>query len=315
VLKSSCYLIDWTAVSSKIHSPENFIEELGMEGITWQTLKGFYGYKDRIYYDGVSIHSNGRDDMGVFCELSGQGCRVFETYGHGDFTRLYDDLLFHTPQTHFTRIDIAFDDHDGILDMDRLFYDTDNENFVSKFDDFESISGRKKGIRGKSVNFGNKGSPVFIRIYNKAAERGLTDGSHWIRVELQLRDDRAEAFARRFVACGEDSVGDTFLGILNNYLRFVVPQHDDSNRWRWPMADYWARFIGAAERVRLFQRPGTEYNLHDLENFVFKQAGNAISTYIDIKGEDAFMDALKKRGTHKNPKYEQLRAKHRQRNV
>lgn len=305
-LESSFYLIDWTSISSKIHSPEDIIEELGMEGVPWQTIKGARGYRDRLYYDCVSIHYNGRDDMGVWCELSGQGCRAFETHGHGDFIKLYDNFLYHTSQTNFTRIDIAFDDHDGLLEMDKLFWDTYNKNFVSRFKDYDLHVGSK----GTSIEHGRKGSDVMIRIYDKAKERGLTDGSHWIRVELQLRDERAEAFARKLVHGGYDSIGETFLGVLNNYLRYVVPSETDQERDRWPMTDYWARFIGAAERIRLFQRPGTEYNLLDLENFVFKQAGNAINTYIDIKGEDAFMDSLKKRGTWRNPKYEQLKAKY-----
>ena len=309
--EKSFYLLDYLSFTSKIHSPENIIENLGFQGVAWQTIKGACGYRDRLYYDCVAIHYNGRDDMGVWCEMTGQGCRVFETYGHGDWHKLLEDILYHGSQMNITRIDIAFDDHDGLLDMDRLFWDTYKNNFVSKHDCFEINYGSK----GITIYFGRKGSDLMIRIYDKAAERGLTDGSHWTRVELQLRDERAEAFARRFVAGGEASVGETFLGILKNYLRYVKPSKTDADRDRWPMTTYWKRFIGTAQRVLLFQRPGTEYNLYDLENFVFKQAGNAISTYIDIKGESAFMDALKNRGTHKNPKYEQLKAKHRQRDV
>jgi len=33
---------------------------------------------------------------------------------------------------------------------------------------------------------------VLVRIYDKAAERGFTDGRRWARVSLQLRDKRAE---------------------------------------------------------------------------------------------------------------------------
>lgn len=306
--EKSLYLLDYTTFSSKIHSTENIIEMLGMQGITFQVIKGFYGYKDRLYYDCVSIHYNGSADMGVCCEMSGQGCRAFESFGHSDWIELYKDILYHKPDTNITRIDIAFDDHDGLLPLDKMFLDTMKGNFVSKHEYWEA----KASSKGTTLNFGLQGSKTMVRIYDKAAERGLTDGTHWVRVELQLRAEHAENFARRLITGGYDTVSREFLGILKNYLRFVKPSKTDQDRDRWPMTRYWKRFIGAAERIRLFERPGTEYNLYDLENFVFKQAGNAISTYIDIKGEAAFMDALKKRGTHQNPKYEQLKAKHKQ---
>jgi phage replication initiation protein len=306
-LDKSFYLLDYLSFTSKIHSPENIIEMLGLQNITWQTIKGARGYRDKLYYDCCNIHYNGRDDMGVWCELSGQGCRVFESFGHGDWHKLLDNINYHGSQMNITRIDIAFDDHDGLLSMDKLFWDTYKKNFVSKHDFFK-IEYSSKGI---TIYHGVSNSEVMIRIYDKAAERGLTDGSHWVRVELQLRDGAAKNFAKKFVSGGEDSVGDIFLGTLKNYLRYVKPNKDDSNRDRWAMTKYWARFIGAAKRVRLFQRPGTEYNLRDLEHFVIKQAGNAISTYIDIKGVDSFMDELQKRGTHQNPKYEQLKSQYR----
>jgi hypothetical protein len=37
-----------------------------------------------------------------------------------------------------------------------------------------------------------------------------------------------------------------------------------------------------------------------------RQAGNAIDAYIAIRGADGFMDAIKKRGTRSNPKYNAL---------
>jgi phage replication initiation protein len=258
------------------------------------TIKGAHGYRDRLYFDGISIHYNGRDDMGVWCEMSGQGCRVFETYGHGDYMKLFEELLYHGRQeVHFTRIDIAFDDHDKILDMKRLFADTMAENFISRFGSYVYHGGSK----GMSVEHGRKGSRTMIRIYDKAAERGLDDGSHWIRVELQLRDERAEAFAQKIAANGSKAIGDVFLGVVYNYLRYVVPDESDSNRRRWPTVDYWERFIDSAKRVRLFERPGTEYNLLNLEEFVIRQSGNAIQTYINILGMDELRDNLKKRGT------------------
>ena len=79
-----------------------------------------------------------------------------------------------------------------------------------------------------------------------------------------------------------------------------------SNMRRWPMKPYWARFLDGAEKVKLFDKPGIEYNMGNLENFVFRQAGNAISAYLEICGEEVFRQRLKDRGTVMNPKYTEL---------
>ena len=81
-------LIDWVSITSKIHSPANFIDLLGLRDVTWETVHGAHGYRDRLYWGCISIHFNGRDDMGIWLEMSGQGCRNFESFGTGDYEAL-----------------------------------------------------------------------------------------------------------------------------------------------------------------------------------------------------------------------------------
>ena len=77
---SSCrensILIDWLSFTSKIHSPEEIIELLGMEGCGWEVISGMHGYQERLYFNCISVHYAGRADMGVWLEMSGQGCRA-----------------------------------------------------------------------------------------------------------------------------------------------------------------------------------------------------------------------------------------------
>ena len=44
-----------------------------------------------------------------------------------------------------------------------------------------------------------------------------------------------------------------------------------------------------------------------LQDFVIKQAGNAVNALIEIDGIEKFMEKLKKRGTRPNPKYAKLK--------
>lgn len=185
-------LYDWLSFSMKRSDPYIIVDLLGLSHVPWELSKGARGYKDRLYFNCISIHFNGRDDMGVWCEMSGQGCRAFES-----LTTLpgkWDDL-FHTINDHnlnITRLDIAYDDHIGVLDINEIIQDTRDKEYVSKSDFWEIIESSK----GQSLQFGSPQSDVLIRIYDKARERNCPEGEHWIRCELQLRRDRAISFTQ-----------------------------------------------------------------------------------------------------------------------
>lgn len=279
-------IYDWVSFTTKIHSLSQVIEMLGMEKISFDEIYGFHGYQSRKYFEGVSIHFNGQENMGIWVEMSGQGCRAFETYGNGDYDYLFDMILSEPKDMKITRLDIAYDDHNGIFDIKKLKKESEAENFISKFDGGAIYQPIKKDT-GITIEHGSKASNIFIRIYDKAKEKALTDGSHWIRFEIQLRDENADSFIRLL-----DSIGNKFLGVVNNYLRYVKPTGNDSNKRRWETALYWKKFIGSAEKIKLYQKPGVEYNERKLHSYVVGQAGNSINTYREIFGDVGLISSL-----------------------
>lgn len=300
-------IYDWVSISFKNRSVYDIIDLLGLgyEGIVWETTKGAFGYRDRLYWEKISIHFNGREDMGILLEMSGQGCRAFESFGHGDFGVLFDVVFQDPDNVHLTRLDVAFDDHEGLLDITQLCADSREGEFISKFRSGNVTYGLIDDP-GKSALFGSRSSEILIRIYDKAAERGYTDGRHWVRVELQLRRDRALAFLQ-----DQSDLGERFCGVLRNYLRFIeAPDGDDTNRWRWPMKSYWEQLLNGVSRIVLFTKPGAEYNMLNVENFVFRQAGGAIYTYLECFGIEEFIDRLIHRGVPLNAKYKSLLAQY-----
>lgn len=297
MVSENIVIYDWLSFTCKTDDIYFIIDVLGLSDVTWQQIKGARGYRDRLYFSSISIHYNGREDMGVWVEMSGQGCRAFESLT--DLPNKWEDL-FYTIQDYkmnITRLDVACDDHMGLLDINEIVLDTHNKNFVSKSDYWEIIESSK----GQSLQFGSYKSDILIRIYDKARERICPEGTHWIRCELQLRRERAAAFTRL-----TSTIGQSFCGVVINYLRFVYPDETDTNKWRWAIKDYWGDYLENASRIQLYKSPGLEYNLENLENFVIKQAGNAIDTYIKIKGMSALQDALAKRCVIPNPKYQRL---------
>lgn len=288
-------LYDWVSITSKIHSLADIQEILGMKDCPWQTKKnGAKGFPFGVYYESISIFF-GRDDGYVWLDMSGQGCRAFETYGTGDFEALFDLVRDEPEDVHLTRLDVAYDDHTGLLDIDKLADDCRKQNYRSRFEAWMITESNK----GCTVEHGSEQSEVKFRIYDKAAERNRV-GEHWVRVEMQLRRDRAFSFIS-----SEAPIGEKFAGVLQNYLTYLSPAND-SNKRRWPVAPYWEKLVNSAEPISLYIEPGTEYNMMRMANYVFNQAGNAIDATIEILGYDGFMDELRHRTARPNPKYTDL---------
>lgn len=296
-------LIDWLTVTFKSLSVDQIIRLLGLSGtsIVWQSLDCYMnGYPFRLSFDGINILYGARDDMGVCLTMSGQGCRAFESYGTNDWLGLFRFLVegVEGEDINITRIDLAFDDHTGILDIDTLVDDTDDHFYVSKSRWWKV----EYGSEGTSIYHGSPRSNTRIRIYDKAAERGMHDGTHWIRVELQLRDEIASSCVDQLT---RSDVGDTFRAVLRNYLTYRVPS-DDSNKSRWLIADYWEDLLQGVSAIRLWSSPGTEYNLFRMERWLVDQCGAAISCYRDILGLDTLNQQIKLKYTRRSPKYEKL---------
>lgn len=292
-------LYDWLSFTSKVLTVTDFINALGLSHVPWTDTKGARGYRDRKYFGAISIHYNGRDDMGIWCEMSGQGCRTFESLSTSNWDKLFQFIRDNGLK--ITRLDVAYDDHTGILDIRDVISDTQCGMFVSRSDYWETVLSSK----GATVQIGSPQSKVLIRIYDKAAERGKTE-LHWVRCEIQMRDDRATQFTLIPLP-----IGQAFAGVLLNYLRYVEPTDTDDNRWRWPMRAYWANLVDDAEKISIYRTPGMEYNEERCKRYVFNQAGNAIDACIQMYGVDEFVKMVEEREVKPNPKYQMIVEQHR----
>ena len=180
-------IIDWLSITSKRLSAKEMVSLLGLENAPWEEGKGYHGYRSRLWYDCISIHFDGTADMGVWLEMSGQGCRAYESYSSKKDlykTEMYEPLfrfvLDNPDESNITRLDIAFDEFSGILDGRRIFNDTVDRKYRSKADYWSATT----SADGLSVNIGSPRSKVLIRIYDKRAERlaKITDADQRSRI-------------------------------------------------------------------------------------------------------------------------------------
>ena len=90
------FLIDWLSFTSKCDSDNSIFQLLGLEHIKqhFQHIYGFQGYRQRLYFDGISICYDGfsqkNGDMGICVEMSGKGLRNWEEYSSANYEKIFD---------------------------------------------------------------------------------------------------------------------------------------------------------------------------------------------------------------------------------
>lgn len=291
-------LFDWLTFSTKIYDERSVLKFLGFDDQPFQKMeRGRNGYRKRLFFENISILYDGAENMGVCVDMSGQGCRAFETYSTITWDQLFQELHSDPDSFNITRMDCAFDDHIGILDMDELRDDTDDHKYVSKSRQWDV----NYGSEGTTIYHGSPRSNMYIRIYDKAAQQDL-ENVHWIRVELQMRDEIALGFLNGLYST---PLGVQFRGVLYNYLRYVRPA-EDTNMSRWPLAGYWEKLLEGVERIRCWSAPGMDYDVWKLHNYIINQAGNALDCYLRIFTFEDLQRELGGRSIRRSPKYERL---------
>ena len=303
--KENRIIIDWVSFTTRLHTVSELKSLLGLNELPFETLTGSKGKKYRYYFGGISIHA---DDIQnnvlngdyIWLEMSGQGCRTFETHGNGKYELLFNAALENPSEIHITRLDVAFDDMTGVLDINLLCDETRLENYTSLLQKYQSIYSNA----GNTVYFGSRLSKTLIRIYDKAAERGYDNKEvHWIRCELQLKDDNALGFVRKIQ---ENTISEVYRGVLRKYLQYRIPSDTDSNKARWEIRDWWNRFLDYSLPMSVWQQPGVIYNLRVCEKYVLTQPVASIKTLIKIYGKEAFISMIEDCPPSKNPKYQRL---------
>lgn len=307
-MKENCILVDWFSASTRIYDPASLIDYLGLDANNFTHIHGFYGYADRLYFGGISIHynltSNDPDHTSVLLEMSGKGCRQFETSSNISFMQLFEDV--HNGDFNITRLDIAYDDIDksggnGLLNIHNIARYTLHHRFVSKWtsgevvDSFKVNGNYEPMTHALTVQFGSNKSDIMLRIYDKAQELGGLD-YHWVRSEIVFRRERALDFINQVVK--GKSIGELYSGVLKNYLRFIRLDH--SRRERCSLMPWWDIFLNHAQKIKIFTKKEIDYNLDRVCRFVVQQAGNSIMVFLSCYGVEELLHTIIKRKSQLN---------------
>lgn len=295
----NCIIFDWLTFSSKDISVAFAEKLLGLQDCNWDTqLPSSLRYAYRNQVGGISIHWTPDDweqlhpgikrNEGLCVEMSGQGCREFETYGRGDFPGLIQDICL--IGCHIARLDLAYDDFEGKIDICQVARQATDLHFTSRMSKREvirSVPDLNPDHDGLTITHGSRSSNIMIRIYDKRCERQRYELDHWIRCEIQFRHDDADGVALRLNQ--GVTVGNLFSGVLRQYLNYR-DQTPDSNKSRWPISDWWQDLINDVDPITVHQKKDVVYNRDKLESYVFGQAKFGIVAALALDGTDNFLE-------------------------
>lgn len=229
---------------------------------------GFYTYSEHYTLGNIIVLTSEKSELGTLLELKGQGCREFEQYLALQGRTWYD--FFHAcwgVDGIFKRIDLAINDHVGILKLDQLIDKCRKDLYWSKFKSYEDYSSGRKGsvgreaekaTMGRTLYIGSKSSEIYFCIYEKDYEQyvkkgiPIEDAEIKNRFEIRLKDERALHAVCRFLETDDEE--HVIFSIINNYVRFFdAPAARHTPEKPCPM---WEWFLGKnRERLKLTTKP------------------------------------------------------------
>ena len=229
---------------------------------------GHYSYTEHYYIGDIFVYTAPDEEKGVLLELKGKGCRQFESYLLAQERSWYDFLMDALVDGGvMKRLDLAINDHTGMLDIPELTEKCRNEECVSVFRSFKSYASgelvkheeQDKAGMGYTLYIGSLKSEVYFCVYEKSYEQyiklgiPIEEAPIKNRFEIRLKNERAY-YAVRDLLTYYDAERTAF-SIINRYVRFV-DKEADKKRSDWKLSVRWAWFIGEnREPLKLTTKP------------------------------------------------------------
>ena len=227
-----------------------------------------YSYTEHYYIGDIFVYTSPDEEKGVLLELKGKGCRQFESYLLAQERSWYDFLMDALVDGGvMKRLDLAINDHTGMLDIPELTEKCRNEECVSVFRSFKSYASgelvkheeQDKAGMGYTLYIGSLKSEVYFCVYEKSYEQyiklgiPIEEAPIKNRFEIRLKNERAY-YAVRDLLTYYDAERTAF-SIINRYVRFV-DKKADKKRSDWKLSVRWAWFIGEnREPLKLTTKP------------------------------------------------------------
>lgn len=247
-----------------------------------------FGYV-RVYeldgLPGALLREGGTSQKGtVSLQLSARALEFYNSRLQGELLSLVK-MWVEKLNAEATRLDHAFDDRGG-----RVVYERVKQAFIEKSvvrrARAKAITGeRPLGGEGWTISSGSRNSGKYVRIYDKAAERrqrvGESVAGPWVRAEVEYKGVIARQVLKEWIKA--DFSSKCAVGFLRGAIDFRV-KRDDKAKSRWPMADWWAAFIGEAQArvVGLRQQAST---LDSKAKWLKEQVSKSLAEVAEVQAD------------------------------
>lgn len=183
---------------------------------------------------------------GVHVDVSGQGCRQLDRDSGEGWRERIQRLI--SLGARFTRLDLAWDDKAGLLDLDVIEDHVRRGAICTRAKKMRIVEsgpiGGAKSECGKTVYVGSGACECSARFYDKAVEQGVA--GHWVRCELQMRGRTADRAAE---LVGREGVG-AAAGLLERFVSFRACV-ERRYAHRAPIAEWWSRATECVAKAKL----------------------------------------------------------------
>jgi len=289
-------------------SPDQVALGLGLYNAgTWENReRGFLGWRESAsLFVGATIAWGGQNGT-YYVSISASGLahmRVALGYEGSAFRRWL--VMLASIGVRCRRIDLAFDDRSGVLDLDLMRDKWDRNEVSSRARVMTEVRDhRHDGERGgRTQYYGHRSSERCVRVYDKGAKEGVP--GDWIRVELEIKGDAAEVFFSQWDAAGYGT--GYAVGVLCGVLRFLERSSTDSNRGRWPSSPFWRSFTEGADEIPLVV-PSACRDITDVQSWLVSQVSASLALLVECYGWER-LHAVAGIGRHKmGPRQETILA-------
>lgn len=183
-----------------------------------ETPFGMQGYSKTYDMKYASVHVNPqRREQKIGVRMTGRDLGAYRGFG-GTEQKLID--FVYESKAGVSRIDIAFDLFDRKINLNRIYADWKAGTVSTKARTVRPMVSGTRNEHGEieestTLYFGSRTSDIMVRMYEKGKEQ-RTD-LDWIRIELEIKGDRAKAVLMDCYANGVGIVG-------RELLRYFIPK-------------------------------------------------------------------------------------------
>lgn len=253
---------DYVRIRFPTHDVKKIIEEVLCMDFFYFDKKptGLYGYKEMYFLGMIRVLSSEKgSERGVLIELSGQGCRNYDSVLE-ERQETWKDFIdrTYTFKGVTTRIDVALDDFEELFSIPEMAKKLERGMCETKFKSMRIInqeSLQETESEGVTIYLGSRQSLMHFCFYQKNYETAkrekipVEEVDVKNRYEVRMTNEKAKEFLKHYMNNFDFSA--LILGVISNQLTML--EYDGKGGFSvWKK---WYKLVGNSEAINLKIEP------------------------------------------------------------